>query len=177
MSLAMRDAIVAKIKSLNLFREVEPHNGAYDVDDLQRYFRAPPAALVAVERWGDVEITTGVPVLPIEWVVSVVHHERDPKERGDVAMALALRVTSVVTAESRTRWGQTACGMPERIKGRPLFRGVLDDRNALIWGIHWIQPIELTDDVIASLPHADVSELNEINADLGGLVEIQSTDP
>jgi hypothetical protein len=169
---ALRDEIVETLKiEVPQFVSVEPHDGNFDLQEIQRHFgHYPRAARVVCPGVAEIEDQGGVPVARSRWVVFVAAREQNASDpdghmsHGDACMVLAQRVMALVHGR---QWNCKSYGIPERIVARNLYTGQLDKRGLSLWAVEWEQDVIFDDRIVRDLDrlrliHTDY-ELSEIH--------------
>ena len=138
--------------------EVSIHGGGFTFDELKKYAKRSPAAIVALLKI-DAEYTAGATAAYCHFVVVLVTEDRPASEKRDQAIDYSDLLLRIIN-RSGNRWGLSTqnVGAPLDITARNLYARPLDDQGVAMWAIAWSQQIDLTEETDLAVP------LQRINA-------------
>lgn len=124
------------------------HQGLLTAEDLKRYTRKSPSAIVALGRTGGVELHGGsIVVVPLRWTVFLVTSDAPQKPRTTQTLVYLQQILKVIGKTASHRWGVAGNHKPSRLSARNLYNGTLDKRGLSLWAVEWEQPLDLPDDL------------------------------
>lgn len=177
--LEMREAIVAGIKAeLPTLATCEAYHCDLDEEEIVRAFHSTPAVLVAAIDVAAVALEGGQPVAAVVWAAHVMTSSPRPELRDAEALGLVQALLQLVP---KTRWGLDSARRAERIRADNLYSGELDSRAVSLWGVSWVQDLELPSAIdLAGL--ADFARLRttydlapgDLSAEAEGAVELET---
>jgi phage gp37-like protein len=142
--LAMRDAIVAKIKTtIPALKMCAAHGGRFNEDELERYYVDAPAVLVTCLGKARTEDVGSELHIRWRWAAFVVARDLPKvgdvpaREKHDVAAAIAETLSALVVAEN---WSGTAARAASDIGIDNLYTGGGDGLGVTFWSVTWTQP-------------------------------------
>lgn len=144
--LTLRDAIVGKLRVALPQVSVEPHGGAFDVDELKRVAALAPAIRVAIIGARSVKPQAdGSIALPLDFAAVLMTKDTAMAGQGvtrrDTA-ALALG-SALAVCVNGNRWGVRGVGAPAAVTLRNEFSGEIDNLGVALWQLTWTQDLLL----------------------------------
>lgn len=141
------DAVVAGVKSkLTALKECKAHDGRFDLDELKAFqAQAPAVRLAVLGTRPSVEAGTGESDYNVIVAAYVVTRDAPGLPRGKGAMAIATALLALVPGNE---WGLSV-GPPRDVRAENLYSGKLQGTGLCLWGVTWLQPIRLGEDVWA----------------------------
>jgi hypothetical protein len=138
---AYRAAVVAGIKaSVPAFREVEPHGGRFELDELKRMGAAAPAARVALLAVGPAQELTASVRATVRTAVFVITRDAPGTPRDVAALALT---DAVLQALRGNLWGLSNVERPQAMRADNLFGTRLAQTGLDLWAVSWEQRVHL----------------------------------
>ena len=150
---AVLEAVCARIRAwLPACREVQPHDGRFATEELQRWAARAPAVRVAslgvaaIRAAGD-----GGVELDLQLWAFAVAKDLPERSRGAAARAMADRLLVGLPGE---RWGLAGVGEARQARAENLYTPGLDKLGLALWAVAWRQAcrFELAADPTAENP-------------------------
>lgn len=135
---AVLEAVCARIRAwLPACKEVQPHDGRFAVEELQRWAARVPAVRVAslgvaaVRAVGDGRVELDLQL----WAFAAAK-DQPGRSRGAAARAMADRLLVGLPGE---RWGLAGVGEARQARAENLYAPGLDKLGLALWAVAWRQ--------------------------------------
>jgi len=139
---ALRDAVIAALKSALPEASVSGHGGTFTEDELKRYAARTPALFVSVSDVSAIGFQGSAALGDVGMGIALLV---GPGKKGQPADAVALAMLPVVLRTiAGQRWGLPDVeGKPDGLQAQNLYSAQLDAGYIALWGISWRQHVAL----------------------------------
>ena len=127
---------------------VSEHGGAFSLDDIRRYAKKSPAAVVGCLGIPTFEIQGSVVTAKVVYAVFCIAHDEAANKRDAAALLLA---ESVAVETIQNTWFKSASSSPMNVVGTNLYSVPLDKLGVAMWAIRWEQRVDLQRNAIETL--------------------------
>lgn len=142
---ALQDAVIAAVKArLPALKEVKAHDGRFDLDELKAFQANAPAVRIALlgTRQSD-PVGSGETDHDVIVGAYVVTRDAPGLPRGKGAAAIVSGLLALVPG---AEWGLSVRPAKD-VRAENLYSGRLQGQGLCLWGVTWLQPVRLGEDV------------------------------
>jgi hypothetical protein len=149
MSLVSVRAEIARFFDENLTGvHVFEHGGAFSVDDIKRYSKKSPAAVVTCLNVPNLVFQGTVVSADAQFGVFCLAAESSKEKRDIAALLLA---ESIAVETYKNFWFDSATSAPSQVNASNLYNSALDKMGIALWVVRWNQQVDLQRNVIATI--------------------------
>ena len=140
--ITLREAIRVKLEEeVDGFAKVYTHGGRFDLDELKRWAKQTPCAVVGLLGIPSFEFDGTQVIGNCEWGAFIVTKDASDLKRDGSAVALVSAIAAVVTPLER--WGDDAAHQITAIKASNLYGGKVDQSGIALWAVTWTQGYDI----------------------------------